>query len=137
MKQSIGTTFMLNIIIVFLVVTFALLSATLSYYKAYKINNRIEGSIEKYEGYNNLSKPDIEKILKTLGYNPKTSCPATRNGASNISSSEDYCIYLRNTKGYDYYTVVTYLNMEIPVIGQFLKIPVVSETEKIYVFSEV
>ena len=52
MRQSIGTTFMLNFIILFIFLVFAFLAGTLSYYKAYRINNSIVHEIERFEGYN-------------------------------------------------------------------------------------
>ena len=69
MKQSIGYTVSLNIVIVFIVIIFAFVGGAISYYKAFKINNIIADNIEKYEGYNSLSKAEINKQLSSLGYN--------------------------------------------------------------------
>ena len=55
MRESIGTAFLLNFIVVFIVFIMMFLAATLSYYKAYRINNYILHSIEKFEGYNDYS----------------------------------------------------------------------------------
>ena len=69
MKQSIGYTVSLNIVIVFIVIIFAFIGGAISYYKAFKINNIIADNIEKYEGYNTLSAAEIRKQLASLGYN--------------------------------------------------------------------
>ena len=91
MKQSLGTTVMLNFIIVFIVVTFAFLSATLSYMKAYKVNSRMSTIIEKYEGYNNYSLEEINNLLKTIGYSPKKGvCPETQKYVKSSYGIDDY-----------------------------------------------
>ncbi len=68
MRQSIGTTFMLNFIILFIFLVFAFLAGTLSYYKAYRVNNAIVHAIERYEGYNSYSIAEIEDRLAGLAY---------------------------------------------------------------------
>ena len=61
MKQAIGATQIINYVIVFIVITFGFLIATLSYMKAFKVNSAISNSIEKFEGYNEFSKTEIAK----------------------------------------------------------------------------
>ena len=63
MKQSISTSFMLNIVIIFIILVFAFLAGTLSYTKAFRVNSKIVNELEKYEGYNDLSKREIDRIL--------------------------------------------------------------------------
>lgn len=77
MRQSIGTTFMLNFIILFIFLVFAFLAGTLSYYKAYRINNNIVHAIERYEGYNQYSIEEINIKLANLAYetNIENYCP--------------------------------------------------------------
>ena len=55
MRESIGTISLLNFIIFFVLLVFAFLIGTFSYYKAYKVNNYIVSAIEKYEGVNKYS----------------------------------------------------------------------------------
>lgn len=138
MKQSIGTTFMLNFIIVFIVVTFAFLSATLSYMKAFKVNTRIANAIEKFEGYNHLSIAEIEEKLDIIGYHKETNrnCPV-KNGvtASVYNGDFDYCVYDYgiDKNNYHKFGVITYLRINMPIIGNF-KLKVYSETEKMYYY---
>lgn len=141
MKQGIGFTATINIIMIFIVVTFAFLAATLSYYKAYKVNNAISDSIEKYEGYNSLAKKEISKKLESLGYHQGTSnCKVntTNEIESRNDSVYDYCIEYqgRDNNNYYKYKITTYLVIDIPVGNLFLKIPIKSTTENIYYFNE-
>jgi len=76
MKESISYTFLLNIVIIFIFTCAAIIMGILSYYKAFRANTIISNSIEKYEGYNCLSKEEITTKLNGLGYNTpfKVSC---------------------------------------------------------------
>ena len=150
MRESIGTSFLLNFIIVFIVFVMMFLAATLSYYKAYRVNNYILHSIEKFEGYNKYSKADIKERLRSIGYDKSDiKCPTTRfeknnnvEGKLQNDSKDGYCIYLywdenpkskHNGKNVYYsYGVVTYLKMEIPLIGRLVKLPVYSKTYNMY-----
>ena len=164
MREGIGETFTYNIIIIFIIIVIGLLAATISYYKAYKVNNRILDSIEKYEGYNEAAKTDIRNKLSTIGYtinNGADTCAAQRSGkplvsASNGNSAQDttyyYCVYYfeddrgasekkakkTNQDGepiYYNYSVVSYIYIDIPLLGNF-KIPVYTKGERTYNFSD-
>lgn len=148
MRESIGSVFLYNIIIVFIVITFGFLSASLSYMKAFKVNGKIANSLEKFEGYNWLSDQEIANTLLTIGYKTITpECPSREhNGytyqpvdAGNYKLHE-YCIYEYNNGidfegGYFSYGIVTYIHLDIPIIGGMFKIPVYSESESIFKFS--
>lgn len=149
MRQGIGSVFIYNIIIVFIVITFGFLSATLSYMKAYKVNGRIANALEKYEGYNALSSGEINNTLSSLGYRLGIKKCETKTHNGHIYSSEErsdkshlYCVYEYNNKansdfhdGYFTYGITTYIFFDIPIIGGTFKIPVYSETESIFKFS--
>ena len=84
MRESIGTAFMLNFIVLFIFLVFAFLAGTFSYYKAYRVNNYIVNSIEMYEGYNQYSKAQIDVGLTSMGYDitTKVDCPDKQTGNS-------------------------------------------------------
>lgn len=157
MRESIGSVFLYNIIIVFIVITFGFLSASLSYMKAFKVNGKIANSLEKYEGYNMLSDQEIAQTLNTIGYRiDKVDCPEKRGYVSvdKLSGEKDsymrtlaqnkqheYCLYeyidgSDFEGGYFSYGIVTYIHLDIPIIGGIFKIPVYSETESIFRFSD-
>lgn len=139
MRQSIGYPTMLGIIITFIVITFAFLSATLSYMKGFKVNSQVTGILEKYEGYNSLSEAGIKNALDTLGYRKGTSNCKDQEGYKSMNySGHDICIYEQeNATAGDYfkYKIITYIYMDVPVIGQRIKLPVVSYSERIYYFN--
>ncbi|MBR2841031.1 MAG: hypothetical protein IKF01_04080 [Bacilli bacterium] len=153
MRQSIGSTFLYNMIFVFILIVFGLLTATLSYYKGYKVNTRILKAIKDNSGYNDKSRKEIERVLKGIGYTiessgvQSTGCPEKRGNLEakkDLSSSYLYCVYYNphdvskkdkeNGKNYYSYSVVTYIYIDLPIIGN-LKIPVYSKGERIYQFN--
>lgn len=138
MKQSIGFTQSLSIIIIFILIVFALLSATLSYYKAFKINSNIASIIQKYEGYNSLSEDEIINRLTSMGYRFGTvDCPKKKgkDDENNSHRKHAYCLYRQDAKnGYYRYGIMTYIFIELP-LGYKFKLPVYSETEPIYMFN--
>lgn len=90
MRESIGTSFTLNFIVLFIFLVFAFLAGTLSYYKAYRVNNFIVNAIETYEGYNEYSMAEIDRGLVSIGYEMGTviECQPTRvNSSSSYLSS--------------------------------------------------
>jgi hypothetical protein len=145
MKEAIGSVPLYNFIIIFIVVTFAFLSATLSYMKAFKINSNIAKQLERYEGYNSKSEKEINDLLGTLGYRKSgtvsTKCKDNKSGKTLITGKNGnypICIYKSNKLdkyGYFHYGIVTYIFLDIPFLGSTFSIPIYSETERIYKFS--
>lgn len=135
MKQAIGTTQILNFILIFIAITFCFLIATLGYMKAFKVNSKIAGSIEKFEGYNDLAKNEIANNLNTLGYKKGNARDCNKNAVSDIGYN--ICIEQvgKPTRGkYFRYKITTYIEFG-PILGITARIPIKSQTEKIYVFS--
>lgn len=158
MRESIGMTTLLNFIIFFIFLVFAFLAGTLSYYKSYRVNNIIVAAIEKYEGYNDLSKDDIQVGFMNMGYERiEVNCPKKAN-KNNVKvtlltpspNPEGYCLYmyendtieeghgtaLATTDRYDTYEVVTYMTFKFPVIQNLVKLKASSKTGRIYYFGE-
>ncbi len=157
MREGIGSVFLYNIIILFVIIVFGLLSATISYYKAFKVNERLLYSLDKFEGYNRFSKEEMENYLVSIGYtyNPdgQKECPKEKDGGVLISTNNThylYCIYYfsddrgNNEKDelngdkepiYYNYAVTSYIYADLPIVGAF-KLPVYTKGERIYNFSD-
>lgn len=140
MKQGIGSVFLYNIIIVFIILIFVFLASTISYSKSFRVNSRIISAIEKYEGYNGAAAEEANKNLNVIGYRrgAKKNCPSSYNGGTLVKNTKNefkYCVYQYVLDDRYYrYGVLTYMDMEIPIINQALEIPVYSKTNKIYRF---
>ncbi len=148
MKESIGLTVTINIVIIFLLVAFVFVVGIISYSKAFKAASLIVKSLEKFEGYNELSLEDMNKNLYTLGYErgDSSKCPSTKNstiGEGNLvtlteGESFDYCIYLFDNDGDDKhysYGVVTYMTLDFSMFNMKAKFAVYAKTTRIYRFT--
>ena len=134
MKQSIGQSVSLNIIVIFIVIMFAIIAGILSYTKAFKVNSNIAKALETSEGYNEVSETEISRILTGLGY---IQIPVSCSNEDNLvnDGSNGVCIYevTDDNKHYSY-RITTYITFEMPLIGQTLRVPIKSKTEGIFKF---
>ena len=147
MRESIGSIALYNIIIIFITITFAILAGTMSYSKAFKSNSRIINAIEKYEGYNEASADFIDKYLYTVGYSfdQTGKCP-DRRGVESINKINDlnpnyrFCVYAYPEETREYngryvrYGVTTYIYIDVPVLGDFIRVPVYGESNRVFCF---
>ncbi len=148
MKESLGLTVTINIVIIFLLVAFVFVVGIISYSKAFKAASLVVKSLEKFEGYNGLAYDDINKNLNTLGYErgDSSKCAATKNSTigegqlARLTEGEyfNYCIYYFNNDGDDKhysYGVVTYMTLDFSMFNLKAKFPVYAKTTRIYRFS--
>ena len=59
MKETIASTYLYTIIIIFLLIVFGFAGGLITYQKAYKVNSKIANAIEKAEGYNDNAIPAL------------------------------------------------------------------------------
>ena len=163
MKESISYAFLLNIIITFIFICFAVIMGIFSYYRAFRANTAILNAIEKYEGFNCLSESEANKSLQNLGYNVpfKANKKNGTNGTLLTSDDTKYSklgysvIYFDNasdnklatgkftyanreqTVNKEYqYGVYTYMYIDLPIVNGLLKIPVFGKTNKMFEFRD-
>ena len=150
MKESIGVSFIINIVVLFIIIIFVFIAGTISYNKAFKVNSKIVNALEKFEGYNSASKEEMDLLLMSIGYKPgdSTKCPQTKNGGILVTASSfevnpsyekySYCIYFFDNDGDDHhYTfgVTSYMDLDIPIVSNFITIPIYSKTRRIWRFN--
>ena len=159
MKESIGYTVTINIVITFIIIVFAFLSAALIYFKSNKVSNIITETIEKYEGYNNYAQSEIDSKLTSIGYNRhpvncdryygKLDRKLTDGDVNNgecprnkiiTDGTDGYCVFVcreysnRDNDYYYYYKISTNLMFNVPIINDILDIPIFSNTNRLYDF---
>lgn len=148
MREAIGSSLLLNIVIVIIGVISAFLIGSIAYSKAFKAKSRIISVIEEYNGkcdFNDFTDEcanKVEDVLTDMGYssNIVNECDDNENIVYNGVGGHRYCIYkytlcdrYNNVCKDDsniktYYKVVTFMHFDIPVIGQFLEFQVSGET---------
>ncbi len=136
MRDSIGGSFVLVIIMFFLVVVSAYLAFNVNYMKAFKMKDKIISYYEEYNGNCNGECSDkIRKYAKSIGYEApnKFDCsgklikdstglfcsskPIPMKNKADTSSESDI------PESY-YYKVETIINIEIPIIDNLLGLKV-------------
>ena len=140
MRESTGSVFAYNIIIFFLLVVFGLTLGVVSYFKAFRVNNHIADAIEKYEGYNQLAVAEANLSLINVGYRAEFNfvCPQYK-GVDPLpvlqGVGHKYCIYFYDEgANYHSYGIVTYMNVELPLLGEVIRLPIYSKTMRLYGF---
>ena len=139
MRQAIGNAFILNLVITFIALMMLVFVGSISYSKSYKVKNKIINLIENNKGYNEEVSDDIEEVLGDVGYqiSNNQNCDRFVVGedsqivypTSEFRSGYRYCIIENTTSDGKYYTVVTFMKFDFPVIGNFVEFPVKGETK--------
>lgn len=133
MRESIGTTWVMQLVLGFILLFVAFLTLTLGYSKSYKVKNETLSIIEKYEGLTEDAVKIINNYLEYNGYNAMGKCiDDTWYGVENLSvyklekAEADkkyyYCVKKRNTQNDKYknfYEVHTFFKFNLPIIGDF------------------
>lgn len=146
MRQAIGSTWIMQLVIVFMLIFVAFLTLSINYTKAYKIKNEVLTFLEKYEGATsgeNGSVALINNYLRYNGYRTVGSCPAESYGASSLESntlvpiSEGgkyyYCVRKVNTSNQTFpnrssYELETFFKFNLPIFGDIFTFRVTGET---------
>ncbi len=150
MREAIGGTWIMQLVIVFMLLFVAFLALTLNYSKAFQVKNDILTMIEKKEGFTSGNNGSIELInnyLKSSGYNVTNTCPRGSYGVSNLNSSTSekvsnnsrkyyYCIQKvkspsNNNDEKSYYKVEIFFYFNLPVIGDLFKFRINGTTNDI------
>ena len=135
MKESISYTYLLNMMLVFIFVSFSVVMVTISYTKAYRINSKIADVIEDAEGYNEKSVNEINRLISAFGYQqPNITCKERSTGVVVETDIKGICIYEIDSGDYYSYGITTYMLFDLPLVNM-LRIPVYNNTEKIYKFN--
>lgn len=136
MNESISTSYLVMMIAILISVISVLIITFFSYSRAYKTANKVIDIIEKYEGYNESSRKEIDQYLKDVGYSVTrrtTSCPKF-NGKSSINNNSTYayCVYKFDTTRGAYYTVHIFVNINLPLVNQIIELKVKGQSRTIY-----
>lgn len=138
MREAIGSSFLVNVIIVFIAVIMLLLVGSLSYSRTFKIKNKIIDIIEKYEDYNASAAAEIEQLLSNMGYRVnaygRQSCKTNGDGEAlnEYASNYRYCVVEYTSDRGVYYGVTAYIYFEIPLFSKVLEFPIYGETKTFY-----
>lgn len=154
MKEAIGGAMTINIILIFMLIVNAYLAFSVNYTKAFRIKNNIVSIIEKNEGLTDQAQKQIYTTMVENGYNVAKDY-VTRCGSNGLdgyramyNDAGGYCVKVTvvdNTGGTNmnntyvgaYYSVVSFINIDIPVLNKIFPVfanvfSIKGETKTIY-----
>lgn len=147
MRESIGGTWLLGFVVLFIVLFSGYLAVSINYTKAFKVKNKVLDIIEQNQGYTESSfdlgtateeqlKESVEgkiySYLKNVGY-ATTAVDSSRCPAGTYKQG-GYCLEMRcstTTSGCTY-KVTTFIKIELPILWQSFTVPISGETVQIY-----
>lgn len=154
MREAIGSTWLIGIVITFIAIFSGFLAYSISYTKAFRVKNEIINIIEKNEGFSEAT-IDLENVddstlrqntsteakafsfIKSIGYNYSMFENSSNPCREGELQTGGYCLakYCPN-KGSEsdriYYRVTTYISLSIPFLNVGIRIPITGETKAIY-----
>lgn len=130
MRETIGSTWIYQLVIVFILIFVSFLILSLSYSKAYKNKNEVIDIIERNEGVNKETVGTINNYLFYNGYRIKNYCPRENGwlGSTDIEKSKAlsvanpgtkyyYCVRRRaGSKNMVYYEVKIFFKFNLPIV---------------------
>lgn len=150
MREAIGGTWILQLVIVFMLIFVAFLALSLNYSKAFQMKNEVMSIIEKREGLTTGADGSIKIINNYLynnGYRVRRNCPAGSYGVSNlqgttiekVTNGKQYYYCIQKVKSPStqhqnkaYYKVNIFFYFNLPVIGDIFKFSINGTTNDIY-----
>ncbi len=146
MRDAIGGSVTIVIIVVFIAIVSGYLAFNVNYTKAFRMKNKIISYYDDYNGEcdtNAQCRRKIKEYAKEVGYNPaKLNCPngyaakdnlycSKKVSANSVASSASHNDRRKKT----YYKIVTKINIEIPIVNYFFDISLfnVSGDTKVYI----
>lgn len=147
MKEAIGQTYALQIILVFVVFLNAFLAFSVNYTKAFRVKNKIINELEQNEGLNATAKSNIIEYMQMVGYTGNIEEGECFNGACIVphcigklgSSLSSGTCENGNVENYRvYYSVTTSININVPIINRIIDpewniLKVKGDTSTIYI----
>jgi len=125
MREAVGATVLLQILMVFLVIFISFLAVSVNYAQAFRIKNQLVTIIEEYEGWEGYEQGEaddnIREFLNSIHYN--------------IQKNGEYRYEVEKVEAGlgSYYIVSTYLNLDLPLLGVVLdNFKIKGETRIIY-----
>lgn len=154
MKQSIGTSTVFKMILIFTLLFAAFLALAVTYNRVYKLKNETISILEKYEGANNNTLKIINNYLRNNGYSAKGTCASNEYGmisldsvnyeAAGTDNKYYYCISYNCSKekctidgdNTLHYNIRLFFKFNLPFFGDLTVFNINGETKEIKLYSE-
>ena len=144
MREAFGGTFMIKLMLVFIIIYVAFMAIAINYAKTFRVKNQIINILEQYQydidknsATDTSAEGVIDRYLASVPYSVfdvgRADCEKFSKDSKFTYLSRGVCITMHGTTDASYYTVTTYMYIErIPFLGAFnLSLPVRGETKTI------
>ncbi|MDD2470179.1 MAG: hypothetical protein PHI22_04555 [Bacilli bacterium] len=121
MRESIGATFLIKIMVIFIVLYNSLLAIAVNYAMVFRVKNQIINLLEQYEGCEG-ARDKIKDYIASVGY---------YRAATPTQGPYSIVPVAFGDKG-TYYVVTTYIKFDFPVVREMFRVNVSGETKPIY-----
>lgn len=113
MREAIGGTLLMQIVIVFLIIYIFFMAVVINYGRVFRTKNSLISFIEAEEGFKEGVARKVRERATSLGYNGE--------------------IHVCYTDGNDskYYSVMVFITFQLPLVTQNIEIPITGETSAI------
>lgn len=125
LRESIGATFLIKIMVVFIVIYNSLLAVAVNYAMVFRVKNRIIDLIEQHEGCKGAKQP-IQDYIANVGY---------YRAASSVVNPYDIIPVKVPGRG-TYYKVNTYIVFNFPILQNVFYFNVSGDTQIVYGVNE-
>ena len=124
MRESVGATFLIKIMVVFIILYNSLLAIAVNYAMVFRVKNQIINLLEQYEGCAG-AKDKIEGYVNNVGYYRA------------VSDEGPFSIVPVNVSNRGtYYRVTTYIEFDFPIVDKLFHVDISGETKIIYGVNE-
>lgn len=148
MRETIGSTWVFQLVIVFILLFASYLALTINYSKSFKVKNEVITIIEHSEGMTEDGINLIGTYLTGSSYNTTGHCELGWFGAKSLEGTVNsievvsstttnyyYCInkistYHQNHADRSYYKIKLFFKFDLPVIGQITTFDVDGQTNE-------
>ena len=133
MRDAMGGSVVLIIIVVFIVITLGYMAFNVNYTKAFRMKNKVISVYEDYKGTcestnKSFCEKELKEYAKSIGYssNNNLNCKDDYQERYNLycvkklEVSEQSDELINESKSKSYYRVMTKINVDIPVIRNIL-----------------
>jgi len=139
MRDAVGGSFMIKVLLVFLTVYIIFIAVALNYAKAFRVKNKVIDIIEQNEGIRDYTDTsgtigEINTYLKKASYNVNLTEKNKKDRG--VCYDLGYCIdessEIRDGNiTSKYYQVTTFVRIEFPFFNLNITIPIKGETRKV------
>ncbi|MBO4245610.1 MAG: hypothetical protein J5892_02570 [Bacilli bacterium] len=130
MKESIGTSYLFQIVVVFVLLFTGYLCLSINYARSFAVKNNIVNNIQREKGFNDITRKKISRYLSDVGFKSTGRCPDGYNAYNADGTLQGdgktgiYCVkkvitapYQKDIPQVSYYRVVVFYKLDLPIFS--------------------